>query len=101
MYVTSNYKIIFPYELSNTNIKDKDSAAQCYIFKFLIQLKYNNFNHIFYKHFQGSNDALFCISCCNKTFLFRTLTHKIFVSVMMVLLPLKKIVLIISIVTGL
>ena len=47
-------------------------------------MKCNNLSHIYYKHLQESNDASLCISCCNKTFLFGTLTNKIFVFVMMV-----------------
>ena len=35
------------------------------------------------KHLEGSNDASFHISCCNKTFPFETLTNKDFLSMMM------------------
>ena len=83
MCISSNSDII-PFKICNTNIKDTDSAAQCDICQFCIHMKHNNLNHIDYKYLQGSNDAWFCISCCNENFPFGTLANKNFLSMMMV-----------------
>ena len=60
-------------KICNTNIKDKDNAAQCDIYQFWIHMKRNNLNYINYKYLQGSNDPWFCISCCNEIVPFGTL----------------------------
>ena len=84
MCISSNSNITFPCKTCNTNIKDTDSAAQCDICQFWIQMKCNNLNHVDYKYLQGSNDPWFCNSCCNEIFPFGTLANKNFLSMMVV-----------------
>ena len=84
MCFSSNSIVTVPCKISNTNIKDTDSAAQCDICQFWIHMKCNILNHIDYKYLHGSNDPWFCISCCNETFPFGTLGNKNFLSMMMV-----------------
>ena len=81
MCITSNSNTVFPCKICNTNIKDKDSAAQCVICQFWVHMKCNNLNHIDYKYLQGSRDSWFCISCCNEIFSFGILANKNFLNI--------------------
>ena len=84
MCISSNSNITFPCKICNTNIKDTDSAAQCDICQFWIDMKCTNLNHIDYIYLQGPNHSWFYISCCNEIFPFGTLANKNFLSMMMV-----------------
>ena len=65
MCLSSNSNIAFPCKICSTNIKDTDIAMQ-----HLIQIDY--------KYLHGSNDLSFCVSWCNKIFLFGILTNEYF-----------------------
>ena len=52
MCITPNSNTVVPCKICNTNIKDTDSAAQCHICQFWIDMKCNNLNHIDYKYLQ-------------------------------------------------
>ena len=77
MCISLSSCMTFPCKICNTNIKGTDSASQCDTCQFWIHMECN-LNHTDFKYLQGTNNPLFCISCCNEIFPFETLANKIF-----------------------
>ena len=75
---TSASKIVFPRNICEKSVSDKDDAIQCDICQAWIYLKCNKLNHIHYKYLQGSSDPWFCLYYCSSVFPFEFLSNKDF-----------------------
>ena len=83
LYYTPNVRntssnIVFPWNICEKRVNDKNAAIKCDICQTRIHLKYNKLNHIDYKYFQGLKDPWFCVYCCSTIFPFGFLTNNDF-----------------------
>ena len=76
----TNSNIVFPCNISEKSVNDKDPATECDACQSWIHLKCNKLNHIDYKYFQGSSDPWFCLYFCSSIFPLGFLTNKDFLS---------------------
>ena len=61
--------IIFPRNICEKSVNNKDVTIRCDICLAWIHLKCNKLNHIDYKLFQGSSDPWYCLYAVALSFL--------------------------------